>query len=153
MKSLIIYVLVLIATVTSQLSNSLGADGTRPLTVEKQEVVDYLVKNGYLQEPYTDHSLRRSLRQFQRENELTVDGRFSEQTVNLIKTENDRQLVLDYLKIFGYIQNPVTPLKTTNAIKQLQQNSGVLSQTGVIDIATIEFVKSHPRGYSEGLYS
>lgn len=153
MKSLIIYVLVLIATVTSQLSNSLGTDGTRPLTVEKQEVVDYLVKNGYLQEPYTNRSLIRSLRQFQRENELTINGRFSEQTVNLIKTENDRQLVLDYLKIFGYIQNPVTPLKTTNAIKQLQQNSGVLSQTGVIDIATIEFIKSHPRGYSEGLYS
>jgi murein L,D-transpeptidase YcbB/YkuD len=146
MKSLIICVLVLIATVTSQF--------TRPQVAENQEVVDYLVKNGYLQEPYTNHSLRRSLRQFQRENELTINGRFSEQTVNLIKTENDRQLVLDYLKIFGYIQNPVTPLKTTNAIKQLQQNSGVLSQTGVIDIATIEFIKAHhPRGYSEGLYS
>jgi murein L,D-transpeptidase YcbB/YkuD len=140
MKSFIICILVLIATVTSQSFNN-------------QEVVDYLITNGYLQVPYTNHSLRRSLHQFQRENNLTINGRFSTQTVNFIKTENDRQLVLDYLKIFGYIQGPVTSLKITNAIKQLQQNSGVLSQTGVIDIATINFVKSHPQGYSEGLYA
>lgn len=122
------------------------------LSTENQEVVDYLVENGYLQTPYTNHNLRRSLRQFQRENNLAINGRFSEQTVELVRTEKDRQQVIDYLKIFGYIQNPITPLKTTNAIKQLQQNSGVLSQTGLIDVDTINFVKSHPQGYSEGLY-
>lgn len=131
--------IVIVGTVNSQQKN--------------QQVTDYLIENGYLQESYTKHELRRALRQLQRENNLTISGRISSQTIDFIQTENNRQMVLDYLKTFGYIQGSITPLKTTNAIKQLQQNSGSLSITGFIDTPTVEFIKNHPQAYSEGLMS
>jgi len=132
---------------------SVVIQSTQCVESDQQQVTDYLIKNGYLETPYTNHSLRRSLRQFQRENGLTINGRITDQTIEFIQTENDKQMVLDYLKIFGYLQGTVSPSKITDALKRLQQNSGVLTITGSIDIPTIEFIKTHPRGYSEGLYA
>ena len=123
-------------------------------TVTRDEVITYLVDCGYLESStYSNHELRRSLRQLQRENDMLVNGRFTPEIHLLVQTENDKKMVLEYLKVFGYIQGAVSPLKTTDAIKQLQQNSGVLTKTGLIDTPTINFIKTHKHGFSEGLYA
>jgi hypothetical protein len=141
MNSLILCMLVLTAVTASE-----------PNSSDRQEVINFLIHNGFINQPINRYSLKRALRQFQRENNLNINGQFSEETIQLVKTEKDKQMVLDYLKTFNYIQGAVTPLKTENAIKQVQQNSGVLSVTGVIDNTTVEFIKSHQQGYSDGLF-
>lgn len=121
----------------------------------KQDVVKYLIEYGYLESlTYTNNELKKSLRQLQREHVFIVNGKITPEVINLVKRENDKQMVIEYLKTFGYIQqNNINPIRLTDAIKVLQRNSGKLAITGTIDADTINFIKNHPHGYSEGLFA
>lgn len=132
--------------------------GTMQNTIQISQntrVITYLINYGYLESLlYTKHDLRRALRQVQREHNFIVNGKITSEIINLVQYENNRQMVINYLKTFGYIQttNP-NPLNLTNAIKLLQENSGILNVTGSINTETINFINSQPHGYSEGLSS
>ncbi|ABF82144.1 hypothetical protein MIV114L [Invertebrate iridescent virus 3] len=66
----------------------------------------------------------------------------------------NHQMVLTYLKRYNYLAGGhITPETVKRAVLKLQHNSGVLEQTGVIDVPTINFVKTHPRGHVEPLPS
>jgi hypothetical protein len=117
------------------------------------DVMQYLINNGYITPHYTQYEMRKALRQLQRENNLTVTGRITDEVVDFIKLENNRAMVIKYLKDYNYILGAVTPHKITDAIKLLQENTGYLSVTGEIDHATIQFVKTHPIAFSEGLFA
>ena len=120
--------------------------------INESQVVTYLINYGYLpSSDYTKLDLRRSLRQLQRENNFIVTGKVTPQVRNLIKRENEKEMVVQYLKTFNYIQGELNPLKITTGIKLLQRNSGTLNVTGLIDDSTVLFVKEHQQGYSEGL--
>ena len=123
-------------------------------TTTDQQVVDYLYDYGYLTTlNVTKNELRRSVRQFQRENNLAVNGRITLEVRSFVKTENDKKMVIDYLKTYNYIIGVVTPQSVKDAVTVLQQNSGSLNVTGLIDSSTINFVKTHPQAYSEGLFA
>lgn len=134
------------------------SDGVVPSqngTITRENVIEYLVNYGYLSTiNCTNYELRRSLRQLQRKyNMVNRTGKITLEVENLVKDEIDKIMVTKYLKTFGYIQEePVTPVKMTAAISLLQKNSGVLNITGSINPATVDFIKTHPHGYSEGLY-
>lgn len=122
----------------------------------KQDIIKYLVDYGYLQSStYTKQEFRKSLRQLQRDYNFLVTGNITPEVVHLIKRVNDQEMVVEYLKTFGYIQpNNIGDVeKLSNAIKSLQRNSGTLNITGTINSETINFIKSHPNGYSEGLFA
>ncbi|ADO00521.1 hypothetical protein WIV_gp177 [Wiseana iridescent virus] len=122
--------------------------------ITRENVIEYLVNYGYLPTMNcTKYELRRSLRQLQREyNMVNRTGKITLEVENLVQIEFDKIMVTKYLKTFGYINEPVTPVKMTAAISLLQKNSGVLPITGSINPATVDFITSHPHGYSEGLY-
>lgn len=127
---------------------------TTTTTASNQQVVDYLYNYGYITSlNVTRNELRRSLRQLQRENNLTVNGRITPEVVNFVTYENDKNMVINYLKTYNYILGDVTPLKVKDAVTVLQQNSGTLNVTGLIDTPTITFVRTRPQGYSEGLFA
>lgn len=114
-------------------------------------VEQYLIDFGYLDSSaYNNYDLRRALRQFQRENNLTpVHGRITPEIITLINHKKEVQTVIDYLKKYNYIQDYDRRYQIPNAVKWLQRNSGELSVNGVIDPATINFVKNHQRGFAE----
>lgn len=150
MKSLFILMCLVQICYYSTVASEIAAD----TTVTRDEIITYLIDCGYLESStYSKHELRRSLRQFQRENDMLVNGRITPEIHVFVQNENDKKMVLEYLKVFGYIQGAVSPVKTTDAIKMLQQNSGVLTKTGLIDTPTINFIKTHKHGFSEGLYA
>jgi peptidoglycan hydrolase-like protein with peptidoglycan-binding domain len=152
MKLIAVFLVALVYTAVSngqRTNNLLGQPPPR-----RNEVVAYLIDYGYLTEPnYTPNQLRRSLRQFQRENNLVVNGRITPEVNDFVENENEKRMVVEYLKRFGYIDGHINPLKTTNAVKKLQQNSGVLDISGLIDTPTVNFIKTHQHGYSEGLFA
>jgi peptidoglycan hydrolase-like protein with peptidoglycan-binding domain len=124
---------------------------------DRQIVEQYLIEYGYLdssadaaQRTHNNYEFRRALRQFQRENNITpVNGRITPEIITLINHKTEVQIVLDYLKRYNYIQDYDRRYQIPNAIKWLQRNSGELNVTGVIDSETINFVKSHQRGFAE----
>ena len=127
---------------------------TTTATEIKPEIVQYLLNYGYLESPiYTKHELKKSLRQLQRENNFIVNGRITPEIINLVKYETNKQMVIEYLKTFGYISNTFDPNGLKNAIKNLQRNSGVLTINGIVNDETVNFIKSRPNGYSEPLIS
>lgn len=89
---------------------------------------------------------------FQRENSLIVNGRLTQQVINTVKKENDKKIVVNYLKTYNYIIGVVTPLKIKSAVEKLQKNTGYLIITGEIDNETIQFIKNHPSAFSEMPY-
>lgn len=116
------------------------------------DVVVYLIKNGYLGSlNFTQNSLRKAIRQSQRENELTVNGRMTPEYIEFAKNENGKSRVISYLKTYNYIIGSTNPIKIEEAVKTLQRNSGVLKVTGIIDKETIDFIDKRPCAYSEGL--
>jgi hypothetical protein len=117
------------------------------------DVVVYLIKNGYLESlDFTKNSLRKAIRQSQRENDLTINGRITPEYIEFAKNENGKNRVVIYLKTYNYIIGSVNPTKIEEAVKTLQRNSGVLKVTGTIDKETIDFIdNTRPRAYSEGL--
>lgn len=118
------------------------------------EVVNYLIDNGYVQNiDFTRSELRKGVRQCQRENNLTVNGSITPEFIAFVKNEDNKQTVIKYLKTYNYIRGSTTPLTIKEAVKTLQKNSGILKVTGVIDEATINFIKNNPVGYSEGLFA
>lgn len=118
---------------------------------DRETVEQYLIDFGYLDSSaYNNYDLRRALRQFQRENNLTpVHGRITPEIITLINHKKEVQTVIDYLKKYNYIQDYDRRYQIPNAVKWLQRNSGELSVNGVIDPATINFVKNHQRGFAE----
>ena len=146
-SSFVVFLVVLVYT----LSN---CDCSEQGSSQNNEVITYLIKYGYLTSSnYTPNQLRRSLRQFQRENNLVINGRITPEVNDFVDSENEKQMVIEYLKRFGYIDGHINPLKTTAAVKELQRNSGVLTISGLIDSNTINFIKTHQHGYSEGLFA
>jgi Putative peptidoglycan binding domain len=118
---------------------------------DRQIVKQYLIEYGYLDFSTDDnYEFRRALRQFQRENNITpINGIITPEIITLINYKTEVQIVLDYLKRYNYIQDYDRRYQIPNAIKWLQRNSGELNVTGVIDSETINFVKSHQRGFAE----
>jgi len=127
------------------------AQETITTTITNSEVDNFLLNSGYLDpnENNTRKDFKKALRLFQRENKLTVNGRITLEVKEFIQKETDRQFVLDYLKSFGYIQGTITPYKTIEAARQVQRNSGVLNITGIIDLETINFLKSKIHSFVE----
>lgn len=117
------------------------------------EVINYLVEYGYLESlNYNKRELKRAIRHLQTENNLVISGRINRETKKFVRNERDKKMVIEYLKNFNYILGSVTPLKIVEATIMLQENSGVLNVTGLIDTQTINFVKTNQHhGYSEGL--
>jgi len=62
----------------------------------------------------------------------------------------DRKMVIDYLHKFGYLGWAKSPILLEEGVKTLQRNAG-LKITGLINLDTISFVKTHPKAFSEGL--
>lgn len=121
---------------------------------DHDQVIEYLVDYGYLEsKTYRPHQLRRAIRYLQKENNLTVNGRITPNVVDFVKNENDKKMVIDYLKKFNYLLGDVNPNTINNAVTKLQLNTGVLNANGVIDGPTINFVKTHPYAYSDGLFA
>jgi peptidoglycan hydrolase-like protein with peptidoglycan-binding domain len=126
--------------------------------LDRQTVEEYLIDYGYLEGRRDDtvvsgYEFRRALRQFQRENNLTVvNGRITPETITVIKQKKEVQMVIEYLKKYNYIQDYDRRYQIPNAVKWLQRNSGELDVNGVIDSATINFVKSHQRGFAEPIH-
>jgi len=120
-------------------------------SAQHREVIDYLADYGYLisrsDRTYTNYELGRSLRLFQRENNLRVNGKITPETSSFIKLEKNKETVVKYLKTFGYLQGEASPFKLAEAVKLLQRNSGVLNVTGSIDSSTIDFVQTNQHGY------
>lgn len=121
---------------------------------DKDIVVKYLQETGYLPEGQihpessdSKHNFRKAIRMFQRENSLIVNGRLTQ-----LKKENDKKIVVNYLKTYNYIIGVVTPLKIKSAVEKLQKNTGYLIITGEIDNETIQFIKNHPSAFSEMPY-
>lgn len=126
---------------------------------DKDIVVKYLQETGYLPEGQihpessdSKHNFRKAIRMFQRENSLIVNGRLTQQVINTVKKENDKKIVVNYLKTYNYIIGVVTSLKIKSAVEKLQKNTGYLIITGEIDNETIQFIKNHPSAFSEMPY-
>lgn len=120
--------------------------------VTRNDVIDYLVNYGYLEtQNCTKYELKKSLRQVQRENNITVNGKIDSNIRNLVQKDKDKTIIINYLKTFGYLRGEINPLILKDAIKLLQKNSGVLNVTGSIDTSTLNFIISHPQGYSEAI--
>lgn len=116
-------------------------------------IIQYLFDHGYIGSlNCTRRELRRSLRQFQREYNFTINDQITPEVSNFVMNENQK-MVIDYLKTYNYILGSVTPSKIIKAVTVLQQNSGTLNVTGLIDPPTIHFVRTRPQAYSEGLFA
>ena len=131
-------------------------DDTVVNSSDRQIVEQYLIEYGYLDssadaaQQTNNYEFRRALRQFQRENNITpVNGRITPEIITLINHKTEVQMVIDYLKRYNYIQDYDRRYQIPNAVKRLQKNSGDLNVSGVIDSETINFVKSHQRGFAE----
>jgi hypothetical protein len=114
-------------------------------------VIQYLTNYGYI-DPLKSNNLvefKRSLRHFQRENDLIVNGRITPEICTFVKNTIDRQMVIDFLKTYNYFINGVNPISLKEAVKKLQYNSGSLEINGEIDQETINFVSLNRRGHSE----
>ena len=120
---------------------------TAATTQDRQFVKNYLIDYGYLEQQHTRQNFKRSLRQFQRENNIDASGRITPELLQFIA---DRTLVINYLQTFNYLKRgEKSSSSIVLALKQLQTNSGVLSITEVIDAPTINFVKTNSQGFSE----
>lgn len=120
--------------------------------ITRSDVIEYLVNYGYLETlNCTKFELKKSLRQVQRENNITVNGKITPEIQNLVQKDKDKTIVINYLKTFGYLRDEINPVILKQAIKLLQKNSGVLNITGSIDTFTLNFIISHPQGYSEAI--
>lgn len=115
------------------------------LTEEQKQAVEFLVHNGYLttNEP-TKYEFRRSLRDFQREYKIPITGTISFETINLIYSITNRDIVIDYLRRHNY---DVSPRNLKQSVTRFQNEAGVYSNSGEIDFFTIMFVKEHPNGF------
>ena len=117
----------------------------------KHIVTEYLKDYGYLNGTSTFEKieLKRSIRQFQKENELPVNGKITSEVCTFIKHAIDRQMVIEFLKMFRYFVSDVNPTSLKEAVKKLQYNSGSLNVNGEIDQETIDFVSLNRHGHSE----
>ncbi len=123
------------------------------LTAEQEEVIIYLKDNGYLQSlQFSKSEFKKAVRSCQRENNLNVNGRVTQEFKDFVKYENNKSMVVDYLKKYNYIANTANPIAIQEGVKKLQRNSGVLTVNGIIDTHTINFIKNNPIGYSEMLF-
>lgn len=120
---------------------------TAATTQDRHFVKNYLIDYGYLELEHTRQAFKRSLRQFQRENNIETSGRITPELLQLI---DDRIMVIDYLQNFNYLKRGErSPSAIALAVTQLQTNSGTLALTSNIDTPTINFVKTHSRGFAE----
>lgn len=136
---------VLITLLSIYFSNSLAQQqDCKPIL--SQHLRDYGYLTPFL---HTDLEFKKSLRQFQRENNVRVDGEISQEICDFVQKVVDRQMVIDFLKTFNYFINDVNPVSLAEAVKKLQYNSGILNINGKIDQDTIKFVKSNMRAHFE----
>ena len=117
----------------------------------KHMVTKYLKDYGYYfneTSTFENIDFKRSLRQFQRENELRVNGKITSEVCTFVKNAMDRQMVIEFLKMFRYFVNDVNPTSLKEAVKKLQYNSGSLNVNGEIDQETIDFTRLNRYGHS-----